>query len=426
MAPYIGMSNYNKTGTHEHTDGKTANAASTLFAPYSLVNIFLARRNHQWLLFCFILQAFLTGLFAPALKANFLTAEPDTDGWIIRATKRVTVLLTVTYSCQLLLLTGATVRLHGQSFGLIDDVAAILDQIKLIAKSNILEDFSGIESLPWQAWSGVLDELQLRLGYWRRSLSGHIWLGIGRVPSHRHAASSGIPTEARIDEGRPTHQLSSVAYLLGPFWIYTLLIITAGILAVAVTLLVFQFNGSFPMELNTYTFGIANVLVRFTPVGSLYVPFWAKADIWFRAFQPFASMHDPASARTYLLVEYVYDLPLVVTAKALRNKHWKVAWFSVLRLTSILAPVFAGAIFTVRLNGESRVILTMATLPLVGILVLLVIWLLSIPFIWPTAKRRLSCPLNSLGQLFALCYASMLLDLDAVNYPEADDKRKHA
>ena len=155
---------------------------------------------------------------------------------------------------------------------------------------------------------------------------------------------------------------------------------------------------------------------------------WFSADNFHRAMQPFAGMHPtPGPADDNLLLDYPCCPPIIVSIKAAMKGHWKVAYFSLLSLARNLFPILVGATFTIFPTNTGVIIIT--NLPtFYGVAIFVFIYCLSIPFAWPTSKRKcLSRPFMGLVDLISYSYDSSLLNdpNSLFNLDKKTDTRKH-
>jgi hypothetical protein len=87
-------------------------------------------------------------------------------------------------------------------------------------------------------------------------------------------------------------------------------------------------------------------------------PFLALA--WFNAVdqiirfsQPFANTYNKlASASDSILLDYLWGPPVLTTFRAIINRHYKVAWFSLINLASPTFPILVVGMLTATTDGE--------------------------------------------------------------------------
>lgn len=424
MTPYIAM--------HRSGGERPPGSNRSLFAPYyagvGLPDISIIIRDREWLLGYTWIQYILAVQLGQAAKANFLSAIPDETGWTVKVTISSAEILTVMYALQLVGMLVLSIRSSRMSFGLSDNVASVADQINLVAHSNILGGFKGLD---WNAKLGMPDCLRhcnFRIGYWSTIASGRTWYGIGtednlklsRVSTNRDASTTG--------NRKVRHSAILMFHPIGVIIYTTFSTLLTALLGYHIYLWHWR-RGIHVYTMPASSFELINIYFRFLPAffaaqSSIY---WAVVDKWFRRAQIFASMRSPCSADKSLFLEYPYDLPVLVTSKALRNKHWKVAWFSAVSLSASFLPTLAGGIFTATLSQDAGNVydITVAPKSLIATFVLLSIHTLTIPLTWHGGKRRIPRPWLSIGDVVAMCYRSYMLRADAFDYPEPDDRRIH-
>lgn len=426
MAPYIAMS-------------RKPGSKTSLFAPYysgiNLVNLIAAFRDHEWLLLYTWVQYVLAVQLGGALKANFLSTVPDENGWTVQVTISSAKVLTIMYTFQLVGLLVVSIKSSKMSFGLAESVASVADQINLMAHSNILAGFEGLDWDPKLSVSKRLRDCHIRIGYWHTDVSDRLWYGIGTGDKTVVSGTSTDQGFSARNNRKLTHWMVLTYHPITVMVLTALSSLLTALLGYHIYLWhwktgvhVYSISGSaFP------SIDLVNIYFRFLPVYfvSQSIVYWAYVDRWFRKSQIFASMRSPSPAERSLLLEYPYDLPGLVTLKALKNKHWKVAWLSTVSLSASFLPTLVGGIFTALpstsastdVNGAYDI--TVAPGSLIATFVLLSIHTLTIPLTWHGGKRRAPRPWQSIGDVFAMCYRSYILQADAFDYPAPDDRRIH-
>lgn len=165
----------------------------------------------------------------------------------------------------------------------------------------------------------------------------------------------------------------------------------------------------------------ATVVFQFIPafIVNFYTWFWQDVDLFARSTQPFRGMSSPKSASENLLLDYNTLPPLVVTYVALKNRHTRIAWTSVVALVQRLLPILIGASTTVVPGDESGSIIY-ASMPLfICVIVWLALYCFLIPleiFGWKLprhyVKRHLPRFYSSISDLVSWSYASKVLRSD--------------
>jgi hypothetical protein len=186
------------------------------------------------------------------------------------------------------------------------------------------------------------------------------------------------------------------------------------------------FNGVFEdpkNDLVLYVFVFRNLLVFFASMFA--IGFLQVVDIGHRFSQPFANMaRSDTSATESLLLNYVWGTPGVVTFDALKNHHWRVAWFSSLNLISPLFPILVAGLFTITDTG-SWIVFDIHKTSFYFVLAYLVLYTSTLPFAWPGRDRRLPRVFTSIADLMSLCYSSHVLRNPALDISRANVTQRH-
>lgn len=122
-------------------------------------------------------------------------------------------------------------------------------------------------------------------------------------------------------------------------------------------------------------------------------------------------------------------MPVVVTVKAVLNRHWTVALFSLLSLTASVPQIVAGGIFVGTPNADGLVehIDRGAFWFTFGVLIL---YLVCIPLARPTPAYRFPRCITSIAEVIQYCYASQIFEERLHGQPilstqDATDQRIH-
>lgn len=323
--------------------------------------------------------------------------------------------------------------------GLIWDPTSLADLIPIIQRSNILHDFEFSDTIADVGES--MDPRILRLGYWQ--LSGKqdmLFYGMGevdapvRTPSlHQTAKSLGKQPHALSKVSFDMEQQSTLMsdrtaryrwtpWFLRDFYMVSWTVLIGG-LFIAFVLVSFindAIAGGFPPKLPTLpttgAFSSSNFLYSFVPafIGTLLFLAWQPVDVYFRALQPYATLSSSspngARAEESLLLSYPANAPLQIILCALLNKHFKVAYISLISLLSLAIPILAGGVFIAlwypSVNGVKIASLMPAFYALVAFCALYTISLLAI---WPSRSRYLPHDITTLAEQVSFLYQSPLL-----------------
>ncbi|KGO69872.1 Protein of unknown function DUF3433 [Penicillium italicum] len=343
--------------------------------------------------------------------------------------------------------------LRGRS-GLMWDPVSLADLISIIQRSNILHDFEHSETVPSVRES--LDPRVLRLGYWKLSSKTEVFYGIGevdapvRTPSLHQTGKTpenqpqGL-TKVRFDlednsafanDANEQHLYSpSARYRWTPWFlrkisvfIWILVVFALLIAFVAVSFINNAIEGGFPPRLPSLpsktAFSSSNFLYSFVPalIGNVLFLAWQPVDVYFRALQPFAELSSPsgASAERSILLSYPSAYPLQVTIQAIINRHFKVAFISLMSLLSLGIPILAGGVFIALWFPSHDQIRISAFLPafyaLIGFCGL---YAVSFVAIWPGRHRYLPHDITTLADLMSYLYQSPLLSDKILREPRS-------
>ncbi|KIK55201.1 hypothetical protein GYMLUDRAFT_87704 [Collybiopsis luxurians FD-317 M1] len=401
---------------------------------------FLHRRWYFWItgLLRWILLVIL-----PLLKSAFIIAQPYNRGDVCQGfyvSHPVALALAALYFILAAIAASLLIRLYGRSTGLKWDPVSIADKLALFHGSNVLPDFDIMEGLPKIGRMEALRKRVYRIGYWSVSLqpadsyndglfrchgeqNPYIWYGIAREGKFPLSSSTDIHTRnspyrkaTLANPYRSFHpRLMPVGFLM---WLLLLL-----------AFLVFLFIASrHPMTLSIPS-ATATLVFRaiLTNVITILSSVWTVADFTYRATQPFAGMCNPAPAGENIFLHYSSDLPGVVTWNALKNRHYKVAYFSMLSLfMQSVAPAIGGTLFTITAVDKTTSIVGPSAPWKVAIMAaILIICLFSVFFAWPSPKRRLPHRISDISDLLILCHASNLLRDPALCVQRRNDTKEH-
>ncbi|KAJ5970561.1 uncharacterized protein N7479_000479 [Penicillium vulpinum] len=390
----------------------------------------------------------LSNFFAiPLLSCLFQAKYYVIDGqgvWRWASVQSVGWALVALYGFLTLGLVMLFVRFVSGWSGLMWDPVSLADLVSITQRSNILHDFEHSEIVPSVRES--LDPRILRLGYWKLSSKAEIFYGIGevdapvRTPSlhqtgkSRESQPNGL-AKVRFDlehngafasDSQDNHLYSPTAryrwtpWFLRkiPVFIWIIIVFALFIAFVAVSFINDAIEGGFPPKLPTLpsadAFSSSNFLYSFLPalIGNVLFLAWQPIDVYFRALQPYAELSSPsgASAQKSILLSYPSSYPIQVTIQAVINRHFKVAWISVMSLLSIAIPVLAGGVFIALWYSSQDEIRISAFLPafyaLIGFCGLYAVSFLAI---WPGRRRYLPHDITTLADLMSYLYQSPLL-----------------
>ncbi|KKK20549.1 hypothetical protein AOCH_002605 [Aspergillus ochraceoroseus] len=338
--------------------------------------------------------------------------------------------------------------------GLMWDPVCLADLICIVQRSNILDDFEYSEIAP--DVGKTLDSRVLRLGYWQLSQRAHsgIFYGIGEA-----GASIGNPSLHRIEKNRrdQPHGLSkvsfdveqqavsenddsdiyspSIRYRWAPWFLrktavvgWTVILCGLFIAFVVASFLHHAIQDGFTPRLPTMpsvsAFSSSNFLYSLIPafIGNLMFLAWQHIDSYFRVLQPYAMLSSPegASAEQSLLLAYPSLLPFQVTAIAIINKHYKIAWISLMSVVFGALPILAGGVFMSFYYPSENDIRVGSLMPaFYTIIGFCAVYMISFLCIWPGRRRYLPHDISTLADQMSFLYQSPLLSDKLLREPRS-------
>jgi len=350
--------------------------------------------------------------------------------------------IAVQYLVLIVALIYCMIRFRRANSALMWDPTCLADLIILFQRSNVLPDYSRAETK--ENLSIELPPRYCRLGYWTTNQSSDFFYAVGEPNQPYLELSSSFDkgikekidssrTSGESQEGLQNSQAGSFARMLHSPWVrhrwcpwylkdsaILAWAIAAVLLLVAILVVSFVnravqdgFSAMLPTITRPNGFSPANFLFSFLPslLGMFLFLAWQPIDVYFRAVQAYANLsaHDGATARRSILLSYNAQLPGIVSAKALINRDWKVAYFSFIAVMAAAIPVLAGGVFTALLFANGEVRMTASTPGYFALCVFLSIYALSYLIIWPTRFRYLPHSINTVAGNLSFIYASRLL-----------------
>jgi hypothetical protein len=341
---------------------------------------------------------------------------------------------------------------HGRKTGFMPgwDLRSIADIIALTGQSNSLQPYIGTENATSRTEMRHLLYGNIeRLGYWSSPDTPDVdgWYGLG-VPTSDEKIDIeklGPPVHEKDPRGFIPSMLwedpqydynagrSNLRYPYLPWcfrnsqvalWVVGATILLVALLAVSFSPSTDLRNGFLPMLSSaplSGPFSAANFLYSFLPslLGMMLFLAFQSLDLTLRILTPWGELKrkDGAPAKSSLLVDYAACLPLEITWKAIRNRHWRVAFVSALSTLSFLIPVLAGGLFMALTpsGGEVRMY---PNLPAWGFLIaLLVLYLLGLVSLVPYRNQfRLPHAVTCISEIISFCANDELRNDEAFSY----------
>ncbi|KAI5921173.1 hypothetical protein F4810DRAFT_378461 [Camillea tinctor] len=155
-------------------------------------------------------------------------------------------------------------------------------------------------------------------------------------------------------------------------------------------------------------FSPADFLYSFIPslIGLLFWLMFQSLDMTLRILAPWGELarEEGSRAETSLLLDYAACLPWESTYKALKHRHWRVAFITFLSPLLVLLPVLGGGLF-MALTPPSGIVRMFPNNPTFAIiLTLLVLYLLALASLVPRRQQfRLPHAVTSLAEIISFC-----------------------
>lgn len=370
-------------------------------------------------------------------------------GWRWAAVTAVGWTLIAVYGLLAIGLTSLVLRFIRTWSGLMWDPVCIADLIPVIQRSNVLSEFEHTETAT--DVNKMLKPRALRLGYWQLSQGRHpeTFYGVGEVGSslgnpslhlltknrREHLSKVSFDTEKQgTGEDGPEMYSPTVRYRWTPWFfrktaviIWTVIVCALFIAFVVVSFVNDGVEEGFPPHLptspSTNAFSSSNFLFSFIPalIGNFLFLAWQHIDCHFRALQPYVmlSLPDGASAEQSLLLAYQSLLPFQVTITAIINKHYKVAWISLMSVLSGAIPILAGGVFIALTFAEDTIRISPLMSAFYAIVAFCAIYMVSFLSIWPGRRRYLPHDISTLADQMSFLYQSPLLSDKLLREPRS-------
>ncbi|KAL2794317.1 hypothetical protein BJX66DRAFT_304082 [Aspergillus keveii] len=372
-------------------------------------------------------------------------------GWRWAAVEAIGWTLVAVYGLLAIGLTILMLRFLRTWSGLMWDPVCLADLITVIQRSNVLPDFDYSETA--FDVGKILKSRVLRLGYWQLSKGRHpeIFYGIGEdggavgnpslhlVAKNRreHLSKVSFDAENRGAAGKDDSQdiySPTVRYRWAPWYLrkpsviaWIVILCVLFIAFVVVSFVNSAVEDGFLPRLSTRpsssAFSSSNFLFSFIPalIGNSLFLAWQHIDIYFRALQPYVMLSSPegASAEQSLLLAYPSLLPLEVTITAVLNRHYKVAWISLMSVVSCALPILAGGVFIALTYPENEIRVTPLMPAFYAIVIFCGVYTASFLAIWPGRYRYLPHDISTLADQMSILYQSPLLSDKLLREPRS-------
>ncbi|XXH02373.1 hypothetical protein Hte_008748 [Hypoxylon texense] len=309
-------------------------------------------------------------------------------------------------------------------------IRTIADIMFLISQSNSLPQYRGLETASTRtSMKQRLGRAAERLGFWFAPDAPErgSWYGIGTPTGKEAAAAEKLesqewtnrqPKEDDLEAGKGAG--ASVRYRYLP-WCFRdskiiFFAVVAGILLIALFVVSFLpstdvRNGFLPLVNSGPTAGAfspADFLYSFLPslIGLVLFLLFQPLDLTLRILTPWGELAraEGSRAETSILLDYSVCLPFESTYKALKHKHWRVAYVSLMAPLFVLLPVLGGGLF-MALTPSDGIVRMYPNVPAFAvILTLLVLYVAGlaclVPYRW---QFRLPHAVTCLAEVVSFC-----------------------
>ncbi|CAG8958843.1 hypothetical protein HYFRA_00011794 [Hymenoscyphus fraxineus] len=335
-----------------------------------------------------------------------------------------------------------------RSTGLMWDPTSLADIIALLPRSNCLNEYSGTDTMDRQELREKLALRSDRLGYW---MTQHKNKGLfycvgeeGGSPRRYTLEYGRISEKKTIDatlvdvEGDGELYSSATRFRHLPWLLrdkFVILWVVAGSLTLLSliivsflpsTLLANGFKPLVPAAPDSEGFSPSNFLYSFIPsvIGILLYLCIQSADMTIRKLQPWAELGqlEGSPADKSLLLDYTATAPLLVSVKAIRAGHFRVAFLSGVSFISILLPILGGGLFF-PLTSQAGDVRMFPNLPSFYIcLAILIIYVIALCSLIPNrTSMKLPHGVSCLAEIFSFAHASKMLDDAAFDAPRSKE-----
>ncbi|KAI1391952.1 uncharacterized protein F4822DRAFT_389018 [Hypoxylon trugodes] len=314
-------------------------------------------------------------------------------------------------------------------------IRTVADIIFLVSQSNSVAQYRGLETAGTRrSMKEKLASSAERLGFWFAPEAPEIgtWYGIGVPTGEENLATEktgnpqwanqqqGVSLEAGQQTGGPRVRSRYLPWCLRDSQI-ALFAVASSILLIALIVVSFLRstdlrNGFLPLLSAAPApgaFSAADFLYSFIPslIGMILFLLFQPLDLTLRILTPWGELAraEGSRAETSLLLDYATCLPFESTFRALGNKHWRVAFVSLLAPLFALIPVLGGGLF-LALTPPSGVVRMYPNFPAFAIiLTLLFLYVAGIICLVPNRQQfRLPHAVTCLAEIISFCHDEQL------------------
>ncbi|KAI0886139.1 uncharacterized protein GGS22DRAFT_160026 [Annulohypoxylon maeteangense] len=401
-----------------------------MFLPLYPKSFLWPQLGGAWNIWIPIFNVWLLNFTIP-LQSSLFTVILVDGNWVWATVQGVAWTLVALYVSFMLSLVVLFVFWNRRRTGMMQKwgIRTLGDIIFLISQSNSLSRYRGLETAPTR--SDMRQRLQGnadRLGFWFSPEVPEIgtWYGIGMSTSEGDLGtekSEGPKWAMRREGSLEAAERSSDPNIRDRYlpWCFrdsqiTLFVVASSILLLALVIVSFLHstdlrNGFLPL-LSAMpvagAFSAADFVYSFIPslLGLILFLLFQSLDLTLRILAPWGELSraEGSRAETSLLLDYATCLPFESTYKALRNKHWRVAFVSLLSPVFALLPVLGGGLF-LALTPPDKVVRMYPNVPAFAIiLTLLFLYVAGLVCLIPSRGQfRLPHAVTCLAEVISFC-----------------------
>ncbi|KAJ1335713.1 DUF3433 domain-containing protein [Microdochium nivale] len=404
-----------------------------MFQPMYLKSFLLPKIVRDWKMAVVMVNTWLLNLTIPLLSALFTVILKEGQ-WTWATGQAVAWTLVVlyaisTFSAIFVLLTWRRKRtgLRNDS-----DLRSLADFILLAAQSNSASKYRGTEVMAtrdrMRDWFSGKDIE--RLGFWNAPEASRPWYGLGveetivdeKMPARLWARGQGDSMSVASGTSRmPIAQAVRSRYL--PWCLRSIPVISAAVAALVLAVVLIAVSSANLTSIrrgflptvsagpDREMFSAANFLWTFVPslLGMILFLAFQSFDVELRILTPWGELarEDGSRAETSILLDYAAtSMPWEATIKAIRNRHWRVAFVSFVAPGFVLIPVLAGGMFiALTVSLSDRQVRMFPQMIAFGVFLgLLALYAVALACLVPGRdKLRLPHAVSSLAEVLSFC-----------------------
>ncbi|KAI0537546.1 hypothetical protein GGR58DRAFT_471462 [Xylaria digitata] len=408
---------------------------NTVFLPLYPKSFLWPQLFGPWQVWVPTLVVWLANFTIPLLSSLYTVVLVD-GVWRWSTVQGVAWTLVAVYVALLLSTVVLFVYWRRRRTGMIEtwDVRSIADLIFLLSPSNSLPQYRGLERAATRGnMKKVLDGTAERLGYWTTPEvpENSIFWGIGVPTTKEDIELEKLGRKnwaAQRDSSRPV-TLSDLEDQKQPWtvrsrylpWCFRdspiiLFVVAEALLLIALIIVAFlpstALRNGFLPRLSAAplagAFSPADFLYSFLPslIGLALFLGFQSLELTLRVLAPWGELarEEGSRAETSLLLDYAACLPWQSTFKAIKLKHWRVAFVTFLSPLFVLIPVLGGGLF-LALTPPSGAVRIYPNVPIFAlILALLFLHLAAMASLIPHRKQfRLPHAVTCLAEIMSFC-----------------------